>query len=123
MHLPNLLIFDRWLQCRPTVGVTAGKGAEKLDRASPIGWHKQIGLNCTGCRPSAAGGLPQCLWRGNEVSDGRLRIYGNPLPHAAMAAEAKGSEAAGLVSPRCWVRRTHLGRNALYDPSSASPGV
>jgi len=27
-------------------------GTEKLDRASPVGCHRQIGLNCTGCGPS-----------------------------------------------------------------------
>lgn len=31
------------------------KGAEKPDRASSVGLHKQIGLNCTGCGPSTAG--------------------------------------------------------------------
>lgn len=31
------------------------KGAEKPNRASPVGLHKQIGLNCTGCGPSTAG--------------------------------------------------------------------
>jgi len=31
------------------------EGAKKLGRASPVGFHKQIGLNCTGCGPSTAG--------------------------------------------------------------------
>jgi hypothetical protein len=34
---------------------SGSKGAKKPDRASPIGLHKQIGLNCTGCGPSTAG--------------------------------------------------------------------
>ena len=50
--------------CRPLTGgwdaarfagSSGSKGAKKLDRASPVGLHKQIGLNCTGCGPSTAG--------------------------------------------------------------------
>jgi hypothetical protein len=38
--------------CRESDG---WKGAEKPDRVLPVGCHKQIGLNCTGCGPSTAG--------------------------------------------------------------------
>ena len=39
----------------PSMESIGRKGAEKFDRASPVGWHKQIGLNCTGGSPSTAG--------------------------------------------------------------------
>lgn len=51
----SLPIFDRRLQCRPIHGSSGSKEAKKLGRASPVGLHKQIGLNCTGCGPSTAG--------------------------------------------------------------------
>ena len=50
-----LLIFDRRLQCRPACGSNRRKRAEKLNRASPIGCHKPIGLKRTGCGSSSMG--------------------------------------------------------------------
>ena len=61
-------------------------------------------------------GLPQCLWRGNEVGVGSLCIYGSLPPYAVMAAEAKRSEAAGLESPRCWMRAAYPGWDISSRP-------
>ena len=51
-NLRFLLVFDRRLKCRPARRSAGQKGAEKLDRASTVGCHKQIGLKCTGNEPS-----------------------------------------------------------------------
>lgn len=89
------------------------KGAEKLDRASPVGWHKQIGLNGTGGGPSTAS-RATAVFMARQRSGRRKPLYlRNPPPQAAMAAEAKRSEAAGLLFPRCWARVTRSGWEAL----------
>lgn len=46
------------------------------------------------------------------MGDRRLCIYGSPPPYAAMAVEAKRSEAAGVEAPCCWVRITRSERGS-----------
>lgn len=101
------------------------KGAEKPDRVSPVGWHKQIGLNCTGCGPSTAS-RATAVFMARQRSRRRKPLYlRNPPSHAAMAAEAKRSEAAGLLFPRCCARlaRARDGARSLRPVLCIARGI
>ena len=102
------------------------KGAEKLDRASPVGCHKQIGLNCTGCGPSTVG-------RATAVSMARQRS-GRLTPLYLDQPTSKWRDGTGgeairdgeaLVSSLLSARKkTHSRRGpALSAPPPVSPGV
>lgn len=107
-HLPNLLIFDRRLRCRPPAGRTAGgRGPRSSTGCCWLGVISRSALTESVADHQPQAGLPQCLWRGNEVSVGSLCIYGRSPSNVVVATKAKRSEAVGLESPHCWMRIAH----------------
>lgn len=92
------------------------KEAEKFDRASPVGWHEQIGLNCIGCRPSSAR-RATTVHRARQRSVRRtpLTLYFAASTWRDGVGGTRDLKRRGSDAPRCWPRQKRVRRREVLS--------